>query len=175
MAVSYGIRGENLKKTYGTQEHPVYALRDVSLQLESGQFAAVLGPSGCGKSTLLHVLAGIDEPDGGSVEIKGTDLYEMKRSERAVFRRKNIGMVYQSIYLLPSLNIEENIILPLLLDGRKVSREWLAALLKETGLDTKKESLPSQISGGQQQRAAIARAVAPSPAVLLADVSHSRE
>lgn len=169
MAVSYGIRGENLRKTYGTQEHPIYALRDVSLQLKPGQFAAVLGPSGCGKSTLLHVLAGIDEPDAGRVEIKGTDLYEMKRSERAVFRRKKIGMVYQSIYLLPSLNIEENIILPLLLDGRKVSGEWLAALLKETGLEDKKEALPSQISGGQQQRAAIARAVAPSPAVLLAD------
>lgn len=169
MAQVYGIRAEKISKTYGTKEHPVRALKEISLQIQPGQFVAVLGPSGCGKSTLLHVLGGIDEPDQGNVEIKGKKLYEMKRSERSVFRRRNIGMVYQAIYLLPSLNIEENIILPLLLDGRKVSGEWLKALLTETNLRGKKHALPSQLSGGQQQRAAIARAVAASPAVLLAD------
>ncbi len=151
MAQVYGIRAEKISKTYGTKEHPVRALKEISLQILPGQFAAVLGPSGCGKSTLLHVLGGIDEPDQGNVEIKGKKLYEMKRSERSVFRRRNIGMVYQAIYLLPSLNIEENIILPLLLDGRKVSGEWLKALLTETNLRGKKHALPSQLSGGQRK------------------------
>ena len=125
---------------------------------------------GAEKSTLLHVLGGIEEPDGGSVWIKGKDLYQMERSKRAVFRRRSIGMVYQSIFLLPALNIEENIILPLLLDGRR-AREKNSFLdyCGETGLEAKREALPSQLSGGQQQRAAIARALVMSPSILLAD------
>ena len=164
-----GLRAQKICKTYGTQENPVYALKETSFQIPKGQFAAILGPSGCGKSTLLHVLGGIEEPDGGSVWIKGKDLYQMERSKRAVFRRRSIGMVYQSIFLLPALNIEENIILPLLLDGRRAREKQLLGLLRETGLEAKREALPSQLSGGQQQRAAIARALVMSPSVLLAD------
>ena len=163
-----GLRAQKICKTYGTQENPVYALKETSFQIPKGQFAAILGPSGCGKSTLLHVLGGIEEPDGGSVWIKGKDLYQMERSKRAVFRRRSIGMVYQSIFLLPALNIEENIILPLLLDGRRAKEKQLLGLLRETGLEAKREALPSQLSGGQQ-RAAIARALVMSPSVLLAD------
>ena len=144
-----GLRAEKICKTYGTQENPVYALKETSFQIPGGQFAAILGPSGCGKSTLLHVLGGIEEPDGGSVWIKGKDLYQMERSKRAVFRRRSIGMVYQSIFLLPALNIEENIILPLLLDGRRAREKQLLGLLRETGLEAKREALPSQLSGGQ--------------------------
>ena len=158
-----GLRAKKICKTYGTQENPVYALKETSFQIPKGQFAAILGPSGCGKSTLLHVLGGIEEPDGGSVWIKGKDLYQMERSKRAVFRRRSIGMVYQSIFLLPALNIEENIILPLLLDGRRAKEKQLLGLLRETGLEEKREALPSQLSGGQQQRAAIARALVMSP------------
>lgn len=169
MTKTYAICAEKVRKTYGTGEYPVWALQDVSIQIPAGQFAAVLGPSGCGKSTLLHVLSGIDEPDSGKVEVTGKNLYEMKRNDRAIFRRQNIGMVYQSIYLLASLNIEENVILPLLLDGRKVSETWVGKLFEETGLTKKREALPCQLSGGQQQRAAIARAVVASPAVLFTD------
>lgn len=169
MTERYAVCADKISKTYRTGTHPVRALQEISLQIPKGQFAAVLGPSGCGKSTLLHVLAGIDKPDDGKVRIRGRNLYEMKRSSRAIFRRRNIGMVYQSIYLLASLNIEENIILPLLLDDRKVSEKWVEKLLGETGLAGKKEVLPSQLSGGQQQRAAIARAVAPAPSVIFAD------
>ena len=160
-----GLRTQKICKTYGTRENPVYALKETSFQIPKGQFAAILGPSGCGKSTLLHVLGGIEEPDGGSVWIKGKDLYQMERSKRAVFRRRSIGMVYQSIFLLPALNIEENIILPLLLDGRRAKEKQLLGLLRETGLKEKREALPSQLSGGQQQRAAIARALVMSPSL----------
>ena len=138
-----GLRAQKICKTYGTQENPVYALKETSFQIPKGQFAAILGPSGCGKSTLLHVLGGIEEPDGGSVWIKGKDLYQMERSKRAVFRRRSIGMVYQSIFLLPALNIEENIILPLLLDGRRAKEKQLLGLLRETGPGSKTGS-PSQ-------------------------------
>lgn len=169
MAGSGGIFAEKVKKTYRSGEQQVCALKETSLRIPEGQFAAVLGASGCGKSTLLHVLAGIDEPDQGSVWVKGKEMYGMKKSSRSVFRRRNIGIVYQSIFLLPALNVEENILLPLLLDKKKVPEKWMNLLLKETGLSGKKEFLPSQLSGGQQQRAAIARALAMSPAIILAD------
>lgn len=163
------ILASKISKTYGSKENSVHALKETSLSIESGEFVAVLGTSGCGKSTLLHVIGGIDEPDSGRVVIHGKEIYKMKRGERSVFRRRHIGMIYQSIYLLPYLNVEENIVLPLLLDGKELSKKRLEKLLKETGLTGKRESLPCQLSGGQQQRAAIARAIAASPAVILAD------
>ena len=133
----------------------MHALRDVSFSVEKGEFVAIIGQSGSGKSTLLHVLGGIDAPDRGRVWINGTELYSMKKGDRSVFRRRKIGMVYQSIYLLPGLNIEENIALPLLLDGRNISRKHLETLLSLTGLTGKKAALPCQLSGGQQQRIAL--------------------
>lgn len=163
------ILAVKISKTYGSKENIVHALKETSLSIEAGEFVAVLGTSGCGKSTLLHVLGGIDEPDSGKVVIQGKGIYKMKKGERSVFRRRHIGMVYQSIYLLPYLNIEENIMLPLLLDGKELSKKKLQKLLEETGLTEKKDALPCQLSGGQQQRAAIARAIAASPAVILAD------
>lgn len=163
------ILASKISKTYGSKENSVHALKETSLSIESGEFVAVLGTSGCGKSTLLHVIGGIDEPDSGRVVIHGKEIYKMKRGERSVFRRRHIGMIYQSIYLLPYLNVEENIVLPLLLDGKELSKKRLEKLLEETGLIGKRESLPCQLSGGQQQRAAIARAIAASPAVILAD------
>lgn len=163
------ILASKISKTYGSKENTVHALKETSLSIESGEFVAVLGTSGCGKSTLLHVIGGIDEPDSGRVVIHGKEIYKMKRGERSVFRRRHIGMIYQSIYLLPYLNVEENIVLPLLLDGKELSKKRLEKLLEETGLTGKRESLPCQLSGGQQQRAAIARAIAASPAVILAD------
>lgn len=163
------ILASKISKTYGSKENTVHALKETSLSIESGEFVAVLGTSGCGKSTLLHVIGGIDEPDSGRVVIHGKEIYKMKKGERSVFRRRHIGMIYQSIYLLPYLNVEENIVLPLLLDGKELSKKRLEKLLEETGLTGKRESLPCQLSGGQQQRAAIARAIAASPAVILAD------
>lgn len=164
-----GILAKKISKTYGTKDNPVHALKETSLYIPEGEFTAVLGTSGCGKSTLLHVLGGIEEPDGGRVVVGKSDLYKMDKGDRSVFRRRHIGMVYQAIYLLPYLNIEENIVLPLFLDGRSISSKRLENLLAETGLTGKRQSLPSQLSGGQQQRAAIARAIAASPAVILAD------
>ena len=163
------ILASKISKTYGSKENSVHALKETSLSIESGEFVAVLGTSGCGKSTLLHVIGGIDEPDSGRVVIHGKEIYKMKRGERSVFRRRHIGMIYQSIYLLPYLNVEENIVLPLLLDGKELSKKRLEKLLEETGLTGQRETLPCQLSGGQQQRAAIARAIAASPAVILAD------
>lgn len=169
MDKSWSIEAEQIRKTYGSGDTAVRALRETSLRIKRGQFTAILGPSGCGKSTLLHVLGGIDEPDSGRVWVDGRELYRMKKGERSIFRRRQIGMVYQSIYLLPSLNVEENIALPLLLDGKPLSAQRLQELLAVTGLTKKREALPCHLSGGQQQRTAIARAAAPSPAVILAD------
>ena len=163
------ILASKISKTYGSKENSVHALKETSLSIESGEFVAVLGTSGCGKSTLLHVIGGIDEPDSGRVVIHGKEIYKMKRGERSVFRRRHIGMIYQSIYLLPYLNVEENIVLPLLLDGKELSKKRLEKLLEETGLTGKRESLPCQLSGGQQQRVSIARALAGNPSLILAD------
>lgn len=136
------ILAVKISKTYGSKENIVHALKETSLSIEAGEFVAVLGTSGCGKSTLLHVLGGIDEPDSGKVVIQGKGIYKMKKGERSVFRRRHIGMVYQSIYLLPYLNIEENIMLPLLLDGKELSKKKLQKLLEETGLTEKKMRFP---------------------------------
>lgn len=163
------IRVQNIAKTYRSCNYPVHALKETSFSIPRGQFLAILGPSGCGKSTLLHILGGVEEPDQGDVWIQNNQLYQMSKGERSVFRRKRIGMVYQSIFLLPYLNIEENIMLPLLLDHRIPPSDSVEKLLTETRLLKKKSSLPSQLSGGQQQRAAIARALVISPSVILAD------
>lgn len=169
MREDHYIRVQKIAKTYRSCNYPVHALKETSFSIPKGQFLAILGPSGCGKSTLLHIMGGVEEPDQGEVWIQNNPLYQMSKGERSVFRRKRIGMVYQSIFLLPYLNIEENIMLPLLLDHRIPPSDSIKKLLSETHLLKKKSSLPSQLSGGQQQRAAIARALAISPSVILAD------
>ena len=160
---------KDLRKIYGKGETLVKALDGVSFSVEKGEFLAVVGTSGSGKSTLLHMMGGLDIPTGGTVLIDGKDLSSMKEEELTIFRRRNIGFVFQSYNLVPMLNVMENITLPLGLDGKKTDREYLENVIGMLGLEKKKNSLPSQLSGGQQQRVAIARALAAKPAILLAD------
>ena len=160
---------KDLRKIYGKGETLVKALDGVSFLVEKGEFLAVVGTSGSGKSTLLHMMGGLDVPTGGTVLIDGKDLSSMKEEELTIFRRRNIGFVFQSYNLVPMLNVMENITLPLGLDGKKTDREYLENVIGMLGLEKKKNSLPSQLSGGQQQRVAIARALAAKPAILLAD------
>ena len=160
---------KDLRKIYGKGETLVKALDGVSVSVEKGEFLAVVGTSGSGKSTLLHMMGGLDIPTGGKVLIDGKDLSSMKEEELTIFRRRNIGFVFQSYNLVPMLNVMENITLPLGLDGKKTDREYLENVIRMLGLEKKKNSLPSQLSGGQQQRVAIARALAAKPAILLAD------
>lgn len=160
---------KDLRKIYGKGETLVKALDGVSFSVEKGEFLAVVGTSGSGKSTLLHMMGGLDIPTGGKVLIDGKDLSSMKEEELTIFRRRNIGFVFQSYNLVPMLNVMENITLPLGLDGKKPDREYLENMIGMLGLEKKKNSLPSQLSGGQQQRVAIARALAAKPAILLAD------
>ena len=160
---------KDLRKIYGKGETLVKALDGVSFSVEKGEFLAVVGTSGSGKSTLLHMMGGLDIPTGGKVLIDGKDLSSMKEEELTIFRRRNIGFVFQSYNLVPMLNVMENITLPLGLDGKKPDREYLENVIGMLGLEKKKNSLPSQLSGGQQQRVAIARALAAKPAILLAD------
>jgi len=160
---------KDLRKIYGKGETLVKALDGVSFSVEKGEFLAVVGTSGSGKSTLLHMMGGLDIPTGGKVLIDGKDLSSMKEEELTIFRRRNIGFVFQSYNLVPMLNVMENITLPLGLDGKKTDREYLENVIGMLGLEKKKNSLPSQLSGGQQQRVAIARALAAKPAILLAD------
>ena len=160
---------KDLRKIYGKGETLVKALDGVSFSVEKGEFLAVVGTSGSGKSTLLHMMGGLDVPTGGTVLIDGKDLSSMKEEELTIFRRRNIGFVFQSYNLVPMLNVMENITLPLGLDGKKPDREYLENVIRMLGLEKKKNSLPSQLSGGQQQRVAIARALAAKPAILLAD------
>ena len=160
---------KDLRKIYGKGETLVKALDGVSFSVEKGEFLAVVGTSGSGKSTLLHMMGGLDIPTGGKVLIDGKDLSSMKEEELTIFRRRNIGFVFQSYNLVPMLNVMENITLPLGLDGKKTDREYLENVIGMPGLEKKKNSLPSQRSGGQQQRGAIARALAAKPAILLAD------
>lgn len=160
---------KDLRKIYGKGETLVKALDGVSFLVEKGEFLAVVGTSGSGKSTLLHMMGGLDIPTGGKVLIDGKDLSSMKEEELTIFRRRNIGFVFQSYNLVPMLNVMENITLPLGLDGKKTDREYLENVIRMLGLEKKKNSLPSQLSGGQQQRVAIARALAAKPAILLAD------
>ena len=160
---------KDLRKIYGKGETLVKALDGVSFSVEKGEFLAVVGTSGSGKSTLLHMMGGLDIPTGGKVLIDGKDLSSMKEEELTIFRRRNIGFVFQSYNLVPMLNVMENITLPLGLHGKKPDREYLENVIGMLGLEKKKNSLPSQLSGGQQQRVAIARALAAKPAILLAD------
>ncbi|MCM1025515.1 MAG: ABC transporter ATP-binding protein [Roseburia sp.] len=163
------LRVENISKTYDTGEVPVQALKNVSFSVEKGEFIAVIGASGSGKSTLLHILGGIDRPTEGKVFVNGEDVYEQDEEALAIFRRRQVGLIYQFYNLIPVLTVEENICLPVKLDGKRVNRERLAELLKALGLVKRRKHLPSQLSGGQQQRASIGRALINAPAIVLAD------
>jgi putative ABC transport system ATP-binding protein len=163
------LRVEHLTKSYGSGETEVKALNDVSFSVRRGEFVAIVGASGSGKSTLLHLLGGVDRPTSGKVFVGGTDLYEMNESQLAVFRRRQIGLIYQFYNLIPVLNVQENITLPLLLDGRKVNHQQLTEILDTLSLQNRLRHLPNQLSGGQQQRVSIGRALINNPALVLAD------
>jgi putative ABC transport system ATP-binding protein len=160
---------DGLGKSYGKGGTRVDALIDVSFSVRQGEFVAVVGASGSGKSTLLHMLGGLDRPSAGHVHIDGEDLYALKEKERAVFRRRKIGFIFQSYNLIPVLNVEENIQLPLLLDHRQPDKAYINDLIRTLGLEDRRKHLPSELSGGQQQRVAIGRALAYRPAIVLAD------
>ena len=159
----------NLSKTYGTGETQVKALDNVSLSVESGEFVAIIGPSGSGKSTLLHILGGVDVPTSGSVVINGVDISNLDETALAIFRRRQIGLIYQFYNLIPILTVKENLTLPLLLDGRKPDERVVDDLLKTLGLTERVNHLPNQLSGGQQQRTSIGRAIVKNPDLLLCD------
>ena len=163
------LRVEHLSKVYGKGETAVHALDDVSFSVQKGEFLAIIGPSGSGKSTLLHILGGVDKPTAGKVYVENTDMYSLDNTQLAVFRRRQIGLIYQFYNLIPVLNVEENITLPLLLDGRKVDAAYLRELLNTLGLSQRVGHLPNELSGGQQQRVSIGRALINSPALVLAD------
>lgn len=163
------LRVENLSKTYGKGEAAVRALRDVSFSMERGEFAAVVGESGSGKSTLLNCIGGLDAPTGGKVYLDGEDLFSMSENKRTIFRRQNIGFIFQSFHLIEELDVEQNIIFPLLLDYRKPKKGQLEELLELLGLTERRHHLPGQLSGGQQQRVAIGRALIMRPMLVLAD------
>lgn len=163
------LRVENLCKTYGNNEAKVKALDDVSFSVQKGEFVAIIGPSGSGKSTLLHVLGGVDRPTSGRVMIDGTDIYSLNETKLAIFRRRQIGLIYQFYNLIPVLDVQENITLPLLLDGRKPDNAQLTDLLATLNLQDRAAHLPNQLSGGQQQRVSIGRALVNNPALMLAD------
>lgn len=163
------LETKNLKKTYGTGESMVYALNGVNLTVEKGEFVAIVGTSGSGKSTLLHMLGGLDKPSEGSVIIDGKCLGEMTDEAITIFRRRNIGFIFQNYNLVPMLNVMENITLPVRLDGKKQDQEFIDRIISVLGLDTKLNTLPNYLSGGQQQRVAIARALATKPIIILAD------
>lgn len=163
------LRVENLTKTYGSGEAEVRALDKVSFAARKGEFIAVMGPSGSGKSTLLHILGGVDRPTSGRVFIEGTDIYALNETKLAIFRRRQIGLIYQFYNLIPVLDVEENITLPLLLDERKGDEGQLSELLATLNLSNRAKYLPNQLSGGQQQRVSIGRALINSPALMLAD------
>ena len=163
------LRVEHLSKVYGSGENAVHALNDVSFGVEKGQFLAIIGPSGSGKSTLLHILGGVDKPTSGNVYLNGEDVYSRSDTQLAIFRRREVGLIYQFYNLIPVLDVVENITLPVLMDGRKVNEERLRELLQTLGLEGREKHLPNQLSGGQQQRVSIGRALMNAPAVVLAD------
>ena len=163
------LRVENLTKVYGKGENEVRALDGVSFSVEKGAFVAVIGPSGSGKSTLLHILGGVDRPTGGKVFMDGKDVYAQNEEQLAIFRRRQVGLIYQFYNLIPVLNVTENITLPVLMDGQKVNQNRLAELMTTLKLIGRENHLPNQLSGGQQQRVSIGRALMNAPAVVLAD------
>ena len=163
------LKVENLSKVYGTGEARVEALKQVSFSMERGEFGAVVGVSGSGKSTLLNCIGGLDEADKGKVFLSGRDLSAMGENERTIFRRQNIGFIFQSFHLIPELDVEQNIIFPLLLDYKKPEQERVDEILEVLGLENRRRHLPAQLSGGQQQRVAIGRALITHPALVLAD------
>ena len=163
------LKTVDLVKYYGDGESQVRAIDHTSIQVENGEFVALVGRSGSGKSTLLHMLGGLDRPDSGEVIIGGRNIFSLKDEQLAVFRRRKIGFIFQDFNLIPALNVWENIVLPLGLDGKKVNRDFVMDIVNSIGLLEKLKSLPSQLSGGQKQRVAIARALASRPAIILAD------
>ena len=163
------LKAEHISKVYGTGENEVRALDDVSFLIQPGEFVAIIGPSGSGKSTLLHILGGVDRPTSGHVYLDGKDVYSQNEEQLAIFRRREVGLIYQFYNLIPVLNVEENLTLPVLMDGRQVNRERLMELLEILDLEKRRGHLPNQLSGGQQQRVSIGRALMNAPAIVLAD------
>ena len=163
------LETKDLRKVYGTGDTAVRALDGVDLTIEHGEFVAIVGTSGSGKSTLLHMLGGLDRPTSGSVFVDGKDIFSFKDEALTIFRRRKIGFVFQSYNLVPVLNVQENIVLPIQLDGRRVDKAFVRQIVRTLGLEERLDALPSQLSGGQQQRVAIARALATAPAIILAD------
>ena len=163
------LETKDLRKIYGSGDTEVRALDGVNLQIENGEFVAIVGTSGSGKSTLLHMLGGLDRPTDGKVFVDEKDIFSLKEEALTIFRRRKIGFVFQSYNLVPVLNVYENIVLPIELDGGKVNKEFVQRIVQTLGLDGRLDALPSQLSGGQQQRVAIARALAAAPAIILAD------
>lgn len=163
------LRIENLCKTYGKNEARVDALKNINLSINKGEFVAIVGPSGSGKSTLLHLIGGVDKPSEGNVYINDVDIYNLKEKDLSIFRRRNVGLIYQFYNLIPVLSVKENILLPAELDNRKIEKEYLDDLLKTLGLKERENHLPNELSGGQQQRTSIGRALVNRPAIVLAD------
>lgn len=163
------LRISGLTKTYGVKETAVRALKSTNLEVEKGQFVAIVGPSGSGKSTMLHLLAGLDKPSAGKVFINGTNIYDLSEKELSRYRRQNIGFIFQSFNLIPILSAEENIKLPILMDGKKVDIDYVNELMEILDIKERRKHLPNELSGGQQQRVSIARALANKPAIIFAD------
>lgn len=163
------LKVENLCKSYGNAENTVKALDNISFSIQKGEFVAIIGPSGSGKSTLLHLLGGVDIPTSGKIYVDGEDVYSQNKDQLAIFRRRQVGLIYQFYNLIPVLNVVENITLPLLMDGRKINKDRLEELIEVLNLNERKEHLPNQLSGGQQQRVSIGRALINAPSLILAD------
>ncbi len=163
------LKVQNIIKEYANGDKKLYALNDVSFTIEQGEFVAIVGASGSGKSTLLHILGGIDKPTNGKVYINGTDISSLKKDKLTIFRRRNIGIVYQFYNLIPTLNVEDNITLPILLDNKHINKEKLNKLINLLGLENRRTALPSELSGGEEQRVSIGRALINEPAIVLAD------
>lgn len=163
------LKVENLSKVYGQGETEVKALNNVTLSINKGEFVAIIGPSGSGKSTLMHMMGGVDRPTSGNVFVDGTDIYDLNETQLAIFRRRQIGLIYQFYNLLPVLTVEENLTLPLLLDGHQVDEQQFNNIVTMLGLNDRLDHLPNQLSGGQQQRVSIGRAMMSQPTLMLAD------
>lgn len=163
------LQAENLIKIYGSGENEVHALDGVNFSVEKGEFVAIVGTSGSGKSTLLHILGGLDRPTSGNVKVDNRNIFSLKDEELTIFRRRKIGFVFQNYNLVPVLNVYENIVLPIQLDGKEPDADYIKSIIETLGIESKLDNLPNNLSGGQQQRVAIARALASKPAIILAD------